>query len=461
MTAQDYLNTHKDRFLQELLEFLRIPSISSLREHTQDVRDAATWVQHRLEQAGMEHVQVLETGGHPVVYADYLHADAQPTILIYGHFDTQPVDPLELWSNPPFEPTLKNDRVYARGASDDKGNMLTPILALESLLQTVGSLPVNVKVLFEGQEEIGSPELPAFVAAHRDLLACDLVVSADGGQWDESQPALLVGLRGMCALEVEVKGAVSDLHSGSYGGAVQNPLHVIAGLIASLHDAEGRVAVDGFYDGVRDLTAEDRAMIAQVPFDLDAYKTQLGIDDVFGEAGYSTLERIWARPTLEVNGLYGGFQGEGVKTVLPNRAHAKLTCRLVADQDPAQVVASIRAHIERMSPAGVTVTVTPEESSARAYLMPAKHPGLQAAKRVHEVLYGKSPYYTRSGGSIPFCSLMLDTLGVYTVNFAFGLRDENAHAPDEFYRLSSFYKAQQAYVMLLHELKDAALSNAS
>ncbi|MGD9006126.1 MAG: dipeptidase, partial [Desulfobacterales bacterium] len=326
---KSYLEEHKDRFLEELLAFLRIPSISSLKEHKEDVQKAADWVAARMQAAGVENVEVLPTGGHPVVYGDWLHAADQPTILIYGHFDTQPVDPLDLWSQPPFEPTLRDDRVYARGASDDKGNMLVPILAVEAMLNSTGRLPVNVKCFFEGQEEIGSPQLPEFISANRDRLACDLVFSADGGQWDEDQPALMIGLRGLCNLQIDVQAAKSDTHSGTFGGTIMNPIHALVQLLDSMHRRDGKVAVDGFYDGVRSLSETEKAQIAEIPYDEAAYKAELGVDQLFGEPGFSTYERAWIRPTLEVNGIWGGFQGEGVKTVLPSTAHAKVSCRLV------------------------------------------------------------------------------------------------------------------------------------
>lgn len=463
MDWQRYLEANQAKFEAELIEFLRIPSISSLPEHAADVAHAAEWVAAKLRAIGMQRVELWPTGGHPVVYGEHLEAPGKPTVLIYGHFDTQPVDPIALWEHPPFEPQLRDGVIVARGASDDKGNMLVPLLALEALLATEG-LPLNVKLLFEGQEEIGSPQLPAVIAANRERLACDLVLSADGAQWQEDQPALWLGLRGLCALQIDVKGPASDLHSGGFGGAVQNPLHALVALLASMRASDGRILVAGFYDKVRPLSEAERRQIAEVPFDEDAYARELGVAELFGEAGYSTLERLWARPTLEINGLWGGFQGEGVKTVLPSSAHAKLTCRLVADQDPAEIVALLRRHIAEHTPPGVRVQLREEESAAKPYLMPSDHPGNRVAAAVLSELYGKPPYYVRAGGSIPFCSLVLETLGVYTVNFAFGLPDERAHAPNEFFRLSSFRRGQQAYALLLKrlaELPPAALSTPS
>ncbi|MBV7328703.1 dipeptidase [Chloroflexi bacterium TSY] len=455
MTAQawdKYLQEHQESHLAELLDFLRIPSISSLPDHAADVRSAGGWVANRLRSIGIENVQIMETGGHPVVYGDWLQADDKPTIMIYGHFDTQPVDPLDLWTDPPFEPVIKDERIYAREASDDKGNMFVPILAVEALLKTDGALPVNLKFFFEGQEEIGSPQLPGFIETHRDQFACDMVVSADGGQFSEEQPELMIGLRGLAAMQIDVKGASTDLHSGLYGGAVANPLHALAEILATMRTADGKIQVEGFFDDVLDLSDDDRSRIAKVPSDDEALMEELGITGLFGEPGYNTLEQRWARPTLEINGMWGGFQGAGVKTVLPNEAHAKITCRLVANQNPAKIVEAITAHVKKHTPSGVVATVKPEPSGANPYLMPADHPGNQAAATVHQELYGKEPFYVRSGGSIPFCSLFKDLLGVYTVNFAFGLNDEGAHAPDEFWRISSFERGKRAYCMLLHEL---------
>ncbi len=454
---QTYLEENQERYVEELLEFLRIPSISSLKEHQEDVRNAADWVAARMQAAGIVNATVLSTGGHPVVYGDWLHAADKPTVLIYGHFDTQPVDPLELWSQPPFEPAIKEDRVYARGASDDKGNMLAPILAVEAMLAREGRLPVNVKCFFEGQEEIGSPQLPEFVAANRKRLACDLIFSADGGQWDENQPALMIGLRGLCNLQVDVQAARSDTHSGTFGGTIMNPIHALVQLLDTMHTADGQVAVAGFYDAVRALTEIEKAQIAEIPYDESAYKAELGVEQLFGEPGYSTYERAWTRPTLEANGIWGGFQGEGVKTVLPSSAHAKISCRLVPDQDPATILNLIKTHIDKHGPPGVKLTVALNPSTAEPYLIPYDHPGNQAAFNVHKALYGKQAYYARMGGSIPVCGIFLKELRAYTVNFAFGLKDENIHGPDEFFRLKSFARGQLAYGLLLEQLSDYKL----
>ncbi len=447
-----YLEQNQARFTEELLAFLSIPSISAISAHAGDVQRAGEWVAARVAAAGMEHVQILPTGGHPVVYADWLHAPGKPTVLIYGHFDVQPVDPLNLWTKPPFEPDIRDGKVYARGASDDKGNMLVPILAVEAMLKAAGGLPVNLKFFFEGQEEIGSPQLGEFIPQHKELLACDMVLSSDGGQWSESQPLILVGLRGGCGMQIDVKAARADLHSGMYGGMVQNPIHALATIIASMHDAEGRITVAGFYDDVLPLSELDRERIARVPYDESAEIEQLEVPGLFGEVGYTARERAWARPTLEVNGVWGGFQSEGIKTVLPSEAHAKITCRLVADQDPTRIVECIIAHVKANTPPGVTAKVTPLAFRAYPYLVPEEEPGNAAVREVLVEMYGKEPFYVRSGGSIPVCSLFQRHLGAYTANFAFGLEDEGAHSPDEFFRLSSFRKGQGAYCTLLERL---------
>jgi acetylornithine deacetylase/succinyl-diaminopimelate desuccinylase-like protein len=447
-----YLQDNQERFVEEFLDFLRIPSISALPEHAGDVQRAAEWVADRMEAAGIEGVSVLPTGGHPVVYGEWLNAPGRPTVLIYGHFDVQPVDPLHLWTHPPFEPAVEDGKVYARGASDTKGNVLLTIAAVEALLQSSGSLPVNVKFFFEGQEEIGSPQLPDFVAGNVERLACDVVLNSDSLQWGENEPLLLVGLRGICGAEIEVQGASTDLHSGMYGGAVANPLHALAEIVASFHDSDGRIAVAGFYDDVAPLSDEERARIAAIPFDEEEYRASLGVEELVGEAGYSPYERLWMRPTLDLVGMWGGFQGAGVKTVLPNLAHAKLTCRLVADQKPARILDLIEEHVARHTPPGVKATLHRLPATGDPYRMPADHPMNDAAAAVLRELYGREPYLTGMGGSVPVTALFLQHLGAYSVSFGFGLPDEQFHAPDEFFRLANFQRGQIAYCKLLERL---------
>jgi len=447
-----YLDGNQDRFLEELLDFLRIPSISALPERAGDVARAGEWVAQRLNSAGAENVEVLPTGGHPVVYGDWLHAAGKPTILIYGHFDVQPVDPVELWTHPPFEPAVVNGRVYARGASDDKGNMFAPILAVEALLRGEGAAPVNLKFCFEGQEEIGSPHIPEFMPAHVERFASDLAVSADGGQFSETEPLLLMSLRGICGVQIDVHGATTDLHSGLHGGRIQNPIHALTQILGSLRRPDGTVAVEGFYEDVAALTPEARAAVARVPFDRDEYLREVGLEEEFGEPGYTNRERGWVRPTLEMNGIWGGFQEDGIKTVLPNAAHAKITCRLVADQDPERIINLLEEHIAQQAPPGVRVEVNPLSIRGRPYSIAADHWGNRAAAAVLTEFYGREPYQTRSGGSIPITGVFQEQLGIDTIGFGFGIEDENYHAPDEFFRLASFRKSQRAYVRLLEEL---------
>jgi acetylornithine deacetylase/succinyl-diaminopimelate desuccinylase-like protein len=452
MTAEHYLADHKDRFEAEFLDFLRIPSISSLPEHAGDVQAAAEWVAARMTVAGLEGTRVIQTAGHPLVYGEWLHAAGRPTVLLYGHFDVQPVDPLDLWESPPFEPTLRDGRLYARGASDMKGNLLMGLHAIEALLRTTGQLPINLKCLFEGQEEIGSPQLPEFVAQHADLLACDLVINGDGGQWSETQPELGIGTKGIVGVQIDVEGANIDLHSGMYGGGVANPITALASIITSMRDAQGTIAVAGFYDDVVDLTPADRALFAAVPFDEAEVRRRIGVNELISEPGYTPREHMWARPTLELNGIWGGFQGEGTKTVLPKEAHAKITCRLVANQDPTTIRELLIAHVARHTPRGVTATVKALSIGARPYLMPVDHWGNQLAAGVLRDLYGVEPYYTRTGGSVPVVELFLTHLGAYSVSYGFSLDDEQIHAPNEFTRLSNAERGRVAYVRLLDAL---------
>lgn len=450
---ENYLREHQDQFINELIEFLRIPSVSGLSEHIPSVRMAAEWVEKRMKAAGIESVRIMPTDGHPVVYGDWLHAPGKPTVLVYGHFDTMPAEPLDLWDNPPFEPVIKDGRLYARGATDDKGNMFIPLIVAEAMLKTGGSLPVNLKFLFEGQEEIGSPQLPDFINTNKDLLACDLVLCADGGQWAEDQPALILGTKGLAEMQIDVQGPDHDLHSGVYGGTIANPIHALVHILDSMHDDDGRVTIDGFYDKVRPLTVAERAQLARVPFNEAEYLSETGAINLFGETGFNTYERSGARPTLEINGIAGGFQGEGIKTILPSTAQVKISCRLVADQNPAEIAEFVLAHVNKVAPPGVEVEAyVGEGGPADPYLIPASDPGLAIAASVLKDVYGREPYQIREGGTIPVNALFLQYLKAYTIVFSFGLRDECQHSPNEFFRLSSFQIGQRAYGMLLKRL---------
>jgi acetylornithine deacetylase/succinyl-diaminopimelate desuccinylase-like protein len=451
-TWADILKANRQRSIDEFVELLRIPSISTSEANAKDVRAAAIWVADRMKRAGMENVELIPTGPHACVYGDWLHAPGKPTILIYGHFDVQPPDPLELWDSPPFEPVIKDGRIYARGATDMKGNLLLCLIAAEAILLANGSLPVNVKFLFEGQEEIGSLDLGPYVFANREKLACDLVLTPDSIQWAHDQAVIFLGTKGMCGLQIDLETAGLDLHSGLYGGAVPNAIHALVGLLKTFRDDDGKILVDGFYDNVVPLSSDERKKIKAVPFDADKYMNAIGIDALLGEPGYSTYERAWARPTLDVNGVWGGYQGDGVKTVIPAKAHAKITCRLVANQEPQDVLDKLEAHIMRNRPVGSHVVVSGHDASARAYQVPANNPGVVAVAEVLAQEYGRDPYYARIGGSLPITDMFLQHLHAYTVMVGFGLDDERAHSPNEFFRLADYERGQIVYGSLLERL---------
>ncbi|WP_059049590.1 dipeptidase [Paenibacillus senegalimassiliensis] len=449
MDYQAYFANHREEHLKELDELLRIPSISALSEHKGDIIQAADWMAEALRRAGMEEVEVHPTAGHPVVYGEYVHAPGKPTVLVYGHYDVQPVDPLELWETPPFEPSIRNGKLYARGATDDKGQVFMHIKAVEALLKQEKELPFNIKFCIEGEEEITSPSLPAFLEAHQDKLAADLVLISDTALLAPGKPAICVGLRGLCALEVAVYTANTDLHSGTFGGGVPNALHALVSLLGSLHDEQGRVTVEGFYEGVEELTPEVHEEFAKQQFDEEKLKRDLGLDALFGEAGYSFVERTGARPTLELNGIYGGFQGEGTKTVLPKEAHAKITCRLVGDQDPQATIDRIERHLNQHLQAGAKLKVTATEK-ARAFTSSPDHPYLQKAADAYESVYGTRALFTKDGGSIPIVETLSRVLSAPAVMMGFGLPDENLHAPNEHFNLENFDKG---LLTLVHYLK--------
>ncbi|GMA51538.1 peptidase M20 [Alicyclobacillus contaminans] len=434
-----YLREHRNQHLETLFTFLRFPSISTLPEHADDVRRCAEFLADQLRQLGFEHVSLMETPGHPVVYADWLHAPGKPTVLVYGHYDVQPVDPLELWDTPPFEPTVRGNQLYARGSSDDKGQVFMHLKAFEALWKTTGSLPVNVKFCLEGEEEIGSRHLPALLEQHKDKFAADIVVISDTTMLGPNQPSVCYGLRGLTSLQIDVKGANTDLHSGLYGGGVQNAVHALVQLLASLHDPDGRVLVEGFYDEVVPLTADEREAFRALSFDEDRLAKELGVPELFGEAGFSYLERTWARPTLEINGVYGGFQGAGTKTVIPNEAHAKITCRLVPNQDPVRIQSLIEQHVLANCPPGVTVAVQ-RFDAGRPYVTPFHHPAIQWAAKAYEQAYGVPAAFTRMGGSIGVVETFDRVLKAPVVLMGFGLSDENFHAPNEHFSLDNFDK---------------------
>ncbi len=449
-----YLDSNKERQLEELLELLRIPSVSADPAYKEDVRKTAEWVKHSLEQAGAENIEICETAGHPIVYADKLIDDNLPTVLVYGHYDVQPPDPVELWDSPPFEPVIKKTRlhpdgaIFARGACDDKGQMFMHIKAFEAMLAH-DALPCNVKFMIEGEEEIGSENLGTFCRANKEKLDCDVVLIADTSVIANDQPSITVGLRGLSYLEVEVTGPNRDLHSGVYGGAVANPINILSQMIASLQDENNAITIPGFYDDVEVITEAERAEMNKAPFSLDAYKKELKIDDVHGEKGYTTLERTSIRPTLDVNGIWGGYIGEGAKTVLPSKAFAKISMRLVPNQDPDTITELFTKHFESLAPDSVKVKVTPHHGGEPA-VTPTDTPEYQAAHLAMKSTYGKDPIPQRGGGSIPIVALFEKVLGVKTVLMGFGLDTDDIHSPNEHYGLFNFYKGIETIPYYFH-----------
>jgi acetylornithine deacetylase/succinyl-diaminopimelate desuccinylase-like protein len=449
--SDHYLDETRDARLESYKAFLRIPSISTLPEHASDVRQAAEWLADTLRAAGLEHVAIEETELHPVVYADWLHADGAPTALIYGHYDVQPVDPLDLWTSPPFEPTVEDGRMLARGAADDKGQVHAHAMAAGAILATRGAFPINVKYVFEGAEESGSEGLDAWLATNRDRLAADVAIISDTGFFEGNIPAITVSLRGLMYAQIDVVGSAVDLHSGGYGGAVQNPANALAQIIAALKGPDGRIRIPGFYDAVVALTDEERASLAELPFDEEAYRQESHIEGLVGEAGYSTLERRATRPTLDVNGLWGGFAGAGTKTIIPAHAHAKVSCRLVSAQEPADIFEKFRRFVLEIAPPGVQVSVQ-DLGGGRPSLTPIDHPMTRAAARALEATFGRPPVFTREGGSIPISASFESILGLPVVLLGFCQPHENAHAPDEWMSLANYEGAIRAIVATFDEI---------
>ncbi len=431
-----YIQTNQDRFLAELFELLRIPSVSADSRHKADVRKAADYIVQKLKEAGAEKVQLCETKGHPIVYAEKMVDATLPTVLVYGHYDVQPPDPLELWNTPPFEPTVRDGKIYARGACDDKGQVYMHIKAFEILMKHK-LISCNIKFMIEGEEEVGSDNLGTFVKENNEKLKADVVLISDTSIISLDQPSITAGLRGLSYMEVEVTGPNRDLHSGVYGGAVANPINVLSKMIASLHDENGKVTIPGFYDKVAELSAADRAAINQAPFDLNEYKKELGIDEIRGEAGYSTLERTGIRPTLDVNGIWGGYTGEGAKTVLPSKASAKISMRLVPDQHPDEITKLFTNHFISIAPKSVKVKVTAHHGGEPA-VTPTDSKAFKAAAKAFEEVWGKIPIPTRDGGSIPIVALFKKELGLDTVLMGFGLDTDALHSPNEHYGIKNF-----------------------
>jgi acetylornithine deacetylase/succinyl-diaminopimelate desuccinylase-like protein len=437
-TFQTYVEQHQDRFLDELFDLLRIPSVSTNSKYRDDIRKTAEFVKERLLEAKVDSAEVVETAGYPIVYAEKIIDPSKPTVLVYGHYDVQPADPYELWKSPPFKPEVRDGKIYARGSSDDKGQMYMHVKALETMVAN-DALPCNVKFMIEGEEEIGSKHLPDFVKKYRDRLEADVVLISDTGIIDNENPSITVGLRGLSYMEVEVTGPKVDLHSGMFGGTVANPINVLCKMIASLHDEQGRVTIPGFYDKVADLSDEERAEINRAPQDDEKYRQELGVKKLAGEEGYTTLERIGIRPTLDVNGIWGGYTGEGAKTVLPSKAYAKISMRLVPNQHPHEIDELFIRHFKSIAPDTVEVKVSSHHGGEPA-VVPTDSPAIEAAKKAFQDAWGKEPFLTREGGSIPIVSLFQKELGIDSLLMGFGLDEDAIHSPNESYGVFNFLK---------------------
>ncbi len=446
-----YIDENRQRYLDELRQFLAIPSISTSPENKKDILRCADWVSEHLKNIGMHGIQIFPTKGHPIVYGEWLGAPGKPTVLFYGHYDVQPVDPIELWTSPPFEATVRGENLYARGAADDKGQVFIHFKAIEAFMRTAGSLPLNLKMIIEGEEEIGSDNLEDFVKAHKELLKADLIVISDTSMFAKGVPSVCYGLRGLAYMQVNLTGPNTDLHSGSFGGSVHNPIQALSEIIAQLHDKNGRVTIPGFYDDVRTLSKTERAAYKKLPWNDRQYAKQLGLGALYGEKGFTTLERLWARPTLECNGIWGGFTGEGAKTVLPSKASAKISMRLVPDQDSRTIAKLFERHIKRIAPKTVQIDIQ-NLHGGEAVITPIDSPGVKAAVAALEKGFGKKPLYQREGGSIPIVVQFKQILGLDSVLLGFGLPDENSHAPNEFINLGNFYNGVRTVAHLFDEL---------
>ncbi|MEX0928897.1 MAG: dipeptidase [Balneolales bacterium] len=449
-----YLDEQAERHEQELFELLRIPSISTDPAFKPEVLKAASHLRDHLARVGMEEVMLHETAGNPIITA--MHARAgqdKPTVLIYGHYDVQPPDPEDLWDSPPFEPTIKNGAVFARGASDDKGQMFTHIKSIEAFFKTGTDLPVNIKLLLEGEEEIGSPNLLPFIQDKKELLSCDMVLISDTAMFDENVPSITYGLRGLAYMEIEVTGPNRDLHSGVYGGGVQNPANALCEMLARVKDDKGVIRIPGFYDKVKSLSVEERKAYRQLPFNESAYKRHLDIEEVYGEEDFSTLERVSARPSFDINGMWGGYQAEGAKTVLPSKANAKVSMRLVPDQDPREIAQLFKDFIKSITPPGVKSSVR-EHHGGRPASVDFNFYGVKAAAKAYKSVYGKDPLYTREGGSIPIVADFKETLGADSILMGFGLSSDAIHSPNEHFALKDFHRGIKTSATFFNCLSD-------
>ena len=448
--VNDYLDAHQGEFEEQLKALIRIPSISAQPDHDEDTRRAAAFIRDDLAAMGLK-TELIETKKHPIVYAESLGAPGKPTILIYGHYDVQPPEPLEPWLSPPFEPTVRDGNLYARGATDDKGQMFTHLKAVEAWQKTAGKLPVNVKIVIEGEEEVGGVSLEAYVPENKKKLACDFAVISDSSQFGPGQPAITYGLKGLAYFELLVQGANRDLHSGTYGGAVANPLNALVTILASLKGPDGKIKIAGFYDGVKPLEDWERVEFAKLNFSEAEFQSDLHVPSLEGEAGYTTLERKWARPTCDINGIFGGYAGPGPKTVLPCKGGAKLSFRLVPNQDPKTVERQFREHVANLCPPGVTYEII-SHHGAPAVVVNTETPGVKAAVRAIEASFGTRPVFIREGGSIPVVGLIKHHLGVDTLLLGWGQNDDNLHGPNEKFSLADFHRGIKASAHLLYEL---------
>ena len=437
-TWKEYQNKNKDRFLEEMMELLKIPSVSAKKEHKADMATCAEAVRKSLLESGADKAEVMETDGFPVVFAEKIIDPKLPTVLVYGHYDVQPPEPLELWHSDPFTPVIKDGKVFARGSADDKGQFYMHVKAFETMVKT-DSMATNIKFLIEGEEEIGSPNLGKFVSENKELLKADIILISDSSMLSLENPSLDVGLRGLSYIEVEVTGADHDLHSGTYGGAVANPITILAQMIASCHDENNHITIPGFYDDVIVSSDEERALMAKAPYDEEEYKKEVGVNELWGEKGYSTNERTGIRPTLEVNGIWGGYMGEGSKTVLPSKASAKISCRLVPNQSSKKITEKLLKYFKSIAPASVTVNAF-EHHGGEPYLTPIDSEGYKAAAKAIKATFGKDPVPVRGGGSIPICSVLEKELGIKIIFMGFGLDSDNLHSPNEKYGIENFYK---------------------
>jgi acetylornithine deacetylase/succinyl-diaminopimelate desuccinylase-like protein len=449
--ALAYLTENRNRLLQKLNDFLSIPSVSTDSVHKEDVRKAANFLENYLTDTGFENVHLVETKKHPIVYAEYMMAGPNaPTVLLYGHYDVQPIDPIELWESDPFQPEVRNGRLYARGSSDDKGQVFMHLAVFEAIMKTEGKLPLNVKVCLEGEEEIGSENLYTMLQEKRDLFQADFAVISDSGMVAKNQPTILYGLKGFTGIEITVTGPDHDLHSGMYGGAVRNPIMALSHILASMKNENEVVTVDGFYDGVEDLTNEERELIDQVPS--EDFVQATGITETVSEEGYTAKEHTMARPTFEVNGIYGGYQGEGTKTIIPTSATAKITCRLVPGQDPTSIQQALESHVHKVAPKGVTVEVKKEKLSAKAYKVEPNHPLIQKAAESYTKAFEKETVYVRMGGSIPVVEWIEDIYNIPIVLLGFGTPEDRLHSPNESFPLDSFDKGMETLVYYWNEV---------